>query len=69
VENRRVLNMLIMDCDPNKVEKIGSCKALPVLAIGKFFMPRKADLPQRLYGEFAGLLSTPLPPAEIRLYR
>lgn len=69
VQNRRLVNMLIMDCDPAKVLTVGSCKALPVVAIGKFFMQRKADLPSNLPMEFAGEFETPLPPADIRLYR
>lgn len=66
---RRVVNMLIMDCDPAKVETVGSCKALPVVSIGKFFIQRQADLPTNLAMEFAGVFETPLPLADIRLYR
>lgn len=66
--NRRVLNIAIIDCSHVPPTAGQSCRQqLPVLAIGKFFMQRRADLPNRLYGEFAGLIST-LPPAEIRLY-
>ena len=69
VRDRRVINMLIMDCDPAKVETVGSCKALPVIGIGKFFMQREADLPDNLPLEFAGVFETPLPDTDIRLYR
>lgn len=69
VPNRRLVNMLIMDCDPAQVQTVGSCKSLRVVAIGKFFMQRKADLPSNLPMEFAGEFETPLPPADIRLYR
>lgn len=68
--NRRVLNIAIIDCSAVANIAGQSCRQqLPVLAIGKFFMQRRADLPQRLVGEFAGLVAPPLPPAEIRLYR
>lgn len=68
--NRRVLNIAIIDCSATPSIAGQSCsQQLPVLAIGKFFMQRKADLPHRVYGEFVGLAAPPLPPAEIRLYR
>jgi len=66
--DRRVLNMLIMDCDA-EVEHVGACTALPVIGVGRFFMQVQADLPNNLHVEFAGLLPTPLPPADIRLFR
>jgi hypothetical protein len=65
-----VLNVAIIDCSALLNLAGQSCsQQLPVLAIGKFFMQRRADLPKRLYGEFAGLVAPPLPPADIRLYR
>lgn len=68
--NKRVLNIAIIDCSAAPPTAGQSCsQQLPVLAIGQFFMQRKADLPHRLYGEFVGLVAPPLPPANIRLYR
>ncbi len=70
VENRRVLNLAIIDCEHVTSIPGQQCQqTLPVLAIGKFFMQRRADLPNRLFGEFAGILAPPMPPSEIRLYR
>jgi len=70
---RRVLNIAIIDCSTATGFNGATCnQRLPVLAIGKFFMQRKADFngsPKKLYGEFAGLVAPPLPPADIRLYR
>lgn len=68
--NRRVLNLVIINCRPELiVNEGGGCRTLPVLAIGKFFMQRKADLPQHLDVEFAGIMAPPMPPADIKLYR
>jgi Flp pilus assembly protein TadG len=73
VENRRVLNVAIIDCSTATGFFGATCnQRLPVLAIGKFFMQRKAEFggsPKKLFGEFAGLVAPPLPPADIRLYR
>ncbi|WP_018987742.1 pilus assembly protein TadG-related protein [Aromatoleum toluclasticum] len=69
--NRRVLNIVIVDCR-TFVGKSGlSCEALPVKAIGKFFMQVPADLngsPKKIETEFAGLVD-PVPTSEIMLYR
>jgi hypothetical protein len=68
VPGRRVLNMVILDCE--KVVGNG-CAAAPVLGIGEFFMPRKANVntDKDIYMEFSRLLPTPFPPSEIRLYK
>jgi hypothetical protein len=64
---RRVLNMVIVDCSAAG----GACRPATVLGIGRFFMQREANLPsdQDIYVEFGGLLPTPLPNSEIKLYR
>ena len=69
-EERRVLNLVIIDCAGVVLVPGQACKqTLPVLDIGKFFMQRKANLPGDIVGEFSGLINTPLPIADIRLYR
>jgi len=70
VRNRRVLNMLIIDCSvpPSQVCSGNKGLALNALAIGKFFMPVKANFPKELHLEFVGEIAT-LPPADIRLYK
>lgn len=73
MENRRVLNLAIIDCKAPVTTDCGNKGiALPVLAVGAFFMPVKADFtgtPKKLYGEFGGIVAPPIPPATIRLYR
>ncbi|MBZ0097301.1 MAG: Tad domain-containing protein [Sulfuricella sp.] len=60
--NRRVLNLLIIDCNNPAYPVPGpgaSCARLDVIGIGKFFMQIPADSsgsPKKVYGEFAGLL-------------
>lgn len=71
VRNRRVLNIVIVDCT---VAAVGpsSCAEMEVVGIGKFFMQVPADFtsgPNRqLDVEFAGLIED-IPLADIRLYR
>lgn len=71
VRDRRVLNIVILDCT---VPPVGpnSCAAMEVVGIGKFFMQVPADFtsgPNRqLDVEFAGLVDDVLL-SEIRLYR
>ncbi|KAB2314591.1 hypothetical protein F8A87_00360 [Betaproteobacteria bacterium SCN2] len=65
--NRRVLNVVIIDCDA-ATGPGGVCRALPTLAVGKFFMTREAQLPQRVDAEFAGIDSG-VHSAVIQLYR
>ena len=65
---RRDLNMVIVDCSATG----GNCRPATVLGVGKFFMQRKASEPNSdkdLYVEFGGLLPTPLPNSDIKLYR
>lgn len=73
VRDRRVLNLVIIDCSVPAVNQVGpgnKCAALPTLAVGKFFMTVPADLPNsEMYVEFVRLLPTPLPSANIRLYK
>ncbi|MFC5301304.1 pilus assembly protein TadG-related protein [Azospira restricta] len=70
VANRRIINILIIDCD--NVTGGGACgMQLPVLGIGRFFMTVMSDptgSPKRIPAEFAGL-ANPVPLAEIKLYR
>ena len=71
VRNRRVLNLVLVDC---RVSAVGpaSCGLMNVVGIGKFFMQVPADFtggPNRyLDVEFAGLVQ-PVPTAAIKLYR
>lgn len=67
---RRVVNMVIVDCPNTGVGKGVSCLPLPTLAIGKFFLPVKGNLPNEVFAEFVELFPTPLPPVDdIRLYQ
>lgn len=67
VTGRRTLNMVIVECSAAG----GVCRPAEVLGIGRFFMQREANVPsdQDIYVEFGGLLPTPLPNSEIKLYR
>ena len=69
VLNRRVLNIVLVDC---RTAPVGppSCGKLNAVGIGKFFMPTRADTTgfSRLDLEFAGLI-TPVPKSEIKLYK
>ena len=68
--NRRVLNLVLVDCRTAPVGP-SSCGAMNAVGIGKFFMTVKADFTggssRRLDAEFAGLIS-PVPTSEIKLY-
>jgi hypothetical protein len=69
VRNRRLLNLLIIDC--TNVSGTGACgQNLPVIGIGRFFMQVLANPTgsKSIPAEFAGLLS-PLPAPNIVLYR
>jgi Flp pilus assembly protein TadG len=64
---RRILNMVILDC--KNVVKNPGCDAVPILAIGKFFMQKKASFTDKdAGGEFAGLISTKELSQDIHLY-
>ena len=71
VRNRRVLNIIIIDCTVPPIG-LGACQAMDVVGIGKFFMQVPGNFaggPNRyLDAEFAGLID-PVPPSDIRLYR
>jgi Flp pilus assembly protein TadG len=70
--NRRILNMVIVDCRNAPVGP-ASCGVMPIVGVGKFFMQTPAVFTggptnRRLMVEFAGLID-PVPTAEIKLYR
>jgi Flp pilus assembly protein TadG len=70
VENRRILNIVLIDC---RTPPVGSaaCGVMNVVGIGKFFMQKKADLggsPKKLNVEFTGLVE-PVPSSEVKLYK
>lgn len=68
--NRRVLNIAIINCEGVTSIPGQQCRMhLPVVAVGKFFMQRRANLPNNITGEFAGTFGPTLPPSNIRLYR
>lgn len=64
---RRVMNMTILECKSAG----GVCRTATVKGVGKFFLQKKANTPsdKEIYVEFGGLLPSPLPTGEIRLYR
>ena len=61
------MNMVILECKSAG----GVCRPATVLGVGQFFLQKKANTPsdKEVYVEFGGLLPTPLPTGEIRLYR
>lgn len=63
--NRRVMNITILNCHSAG----GICRPVQVLGIGKFFLQRQVGVDNTVYLEYAGLLSSPLPSSDIRLYR
>jgi len=70
VENRRILNIVLIDCRTPPVGS-GACGVMNVVGIGKFFMQKKADFsgsPMQLNVEFTGLVE-PVPTAEVKLYK
>ena len=72
VRNRRLMNLVIVDCSGISGPGNLSCATLPVKGIGRFFLQTKADLTtggtKLMYSEFAGLIE-PAPVSEIKLYR
>lgn len=67
---RRGLNVIIVDCPSSG----GVCRPLTVLAVGKFFMQRQAQLggspaSEGVFGEFARIMPSASLLAEVRLYR
>lgn len=69
VRNRRILNLVLVDC---RVPPVGSasCGRMTAVGVGKFFMQTKANFSSsaRLDLEFTGLIE-PVPTSEIKLYR
>lgn len=67
--NRRILNVVLVDCRTAPVGP-ASCGAMDAVGIGKFFMTTKADFSgsARLDVEFTGLIE-PVPNSEIKLYK
>lgn len=65
VPGRRTLNMVIVDCSAVG----GNCRPATVLGVGRFFMQRKSNTVNEIFVEFGGLLPTPLPTSDIKLYR
>ncbi len=67
VAGRRVLNMVIVEC----ATAGGVCRPAEVLGVGRFFMQRESNIStdRNIYVEFGGLLPTPLPTSDIKLYR
>jgi len=63
---RRVLNMVIIDCTTAG----GVCRPATVLGVGRFLMQtRSVPTAKDVFVEFGGLLPTPLPTSDIKLYR
>lgn len=70
VRDRRVLNVLVVDCTTLSASGGSSCKTIQALGVGRFFMTVKADLPDGLYTEFAGLVpDDQLLTARVALYK
>ncbi|SHG50447.1 pilus assembly protein TadG-related protein [Massilia sp. CF038] len=68
--NRRLMNLAIVNCS-TATSNAMSCKRLPVVAVGRFFLQRPVQLNgpgKGLFVEFAGLIE-PVPNSEIKLYR
>lgn len=67
--NRRLMNLVIVNCTIPAGS--GSCKKIPLLGVGRFFLQRPASMnggAKGLWVEFAGLIE-PVPNSEIKLYR
>ncbi|WP_426338730.1 pilus assembly protein TadG-related protein [Pseudoduganella sp. S-14] len=70
VENRRILNIVLIDCRTPPVGS-GACGVMNAVGIGKFFMQKKANFggsPSQLNVEFTGLVE-PVPTSEVKLYK
>ncbi|SFF92697.1 Putative Flp pilus-assembly TadE/G-like [Duganella sp. CF458] len=70
VEDRRILNIVLIDCRSAPVGS-ASCGVMTAVGIGKFFMQKKADFsgsPKKLDVEFTGLVQ-PVPSSEVKLYK
>lgn len=73
VAERRVLRVIIINCNENLISGPQlNCKQLHALGVGQFFMQTQADFggsPKKIYGEFAGLIKTPVSFTNVRLYQ
>jgi Flp pilus assembly protein TadG len=70
-EDRRILNIVLIDCRTAPGGGGASCGTMNAVGIGKFFMLTKADFSggtPRLDVEFTGLVE-PVPTSEVKLYR
>jgi len=68
LSGRRVINAAIINCDV-AAGGSGSCRTMPVKAIGRFFMTVEASFPGNFETEFAGIVNTGQLPRDVRLYR
>jgi len=68
LSGRRVINVAIINCDV-AAGGSGSCRTMPVKAIGRFFMTVEASFPSNFETEFAGIVDTGQLPRDVRLYR
>lgn len=69
--DRRVLNVVMIDCESGVVAGSGSCMEMRLLGVGRFFMQVPADLsgtPRKIYGEFAGVIPREQLRRTVRLY-
>ncbi len=66
-DKRRMMNIVIVNCHAAG----GNCRPVEVLGVGKFLLQTQASENGKkdIYLEYAGLLPTPLPPSDIRLYQ
>lgn len=66
--NRRILNLVLIDCNTPPVGS-ASCGKMNAVGVGKFFMKTRADFSaKKLDLEFTGLIE-PVPTSEVKLYR
>jgi len=68
--HRRLMNLAIIDCS-TATSNAMSCKRLPIVGVGRFFLQQQVNLSGAgagLFVEFAGLIE-PVPNSEIKLYR
>lgn len=70
VRDRRVLNVVLVNCATLSASGGSSCKTIEALGVGRFFMTVKASLPAGIYTEFAGLVpDDQLLTAHVALYK
>lgn len=69
--DRRVLNVVLIDCDLGVIGGSGACSEMRLLGVGRFFMQVPADLsasPRTIFGEFAGIIPRDQLRRTVRLY-